>query len=69
MQQEIEKVDRNVKERKLDPIAIGIYAHCQIARDRYRSLGMEIQAGVFDAYLKRIEEKFGVNGNSGPALE
>lgn len=49
------------KERRIQPVALGLYAFCKATYDHYWDLNMEIEAGVFEAYLKRIEDKFSTN--------
>jgi hypothetical protein len=41
----------------------GLYSPCQASQLYYESREMKAEAGVFRAYLRRLEEKFGTQSD------
>jgi hypothetical protein len=55
----MKKISNQVKDRGLYSIAWGLYTSCKESRNHYLDQNMEVEARVFEAYMKRIESKYG----------
>ena len=58
--------ETNSTKDEIHSIALNVIDFCRENRDHYQELDMVVEANVFNAYVKRLSEDFGISLPSPP---